>query len=172
MPGLKGASAEFIPNNSLPHYASEIIKLNKVPQDEFIIGHIFGGISSPSLNPFTNNQTNTTKADPSVYAVKLIKNKPSTAYKIDGKNPYNIHVYPNPVSEAFTIDFNLDKMMMCPYFLTNSSGQIISEGIINPAQAGNNRKTIRLEKDLPPQTLFLTVVFDNLYFVTKKIVRK
>jgi hypothetical protein len=172
MPGLKGASAEFIPNNELPHYPSEIIKLSKIPQNEFIIGHIYGGILSPALNPFANNQTNTTIADASIYAVKLIENKPSTAYKIDGKNPYNIHVYPNPASKAFTIEFNLDKMMMCHYFLTNSSGQIISEGIINPAQAGNNKKTIRLEKDLPPQTLFLTVVFDNLYFITKKIVRK
>jgi hypothetical protein len=172
MPGLKGASAEFIPNNSLPHYASEIIKLSKVPQDEFIIGHFFGGISSPSLNPFTNNQTNTTKANPSVYAVKLIKNKPSTTYKIDGKNPYDLHVYPNPASKAFTIEYNLNKIVKCHYYLTNSAGKIISEGNFKPVQAGNNRETIRLEKNIPPQTLYLTVVFDNLYYVTKKIIRE
>jgi hypothetical protein len=172
MPGLKGASAEFIPNNTLPHYPSKIIKLSKVPQDEFIIGHIYGGILSPSLNPFANIQTNTTKADPSIYAVKLIKNKPSVAYKIDGKNPYHIHVYPNPASKAFTIEYNLDKMVRCHYYLTNSVGQIISEGNFNPPQPGNNRETISLEESIPPQTLYLTVVFDNLHFVTKKIIRK
>jgi hypothetical protein len=172
MPGLKGASAEFIPNNELPHYPAEIIKLSKIPQNKFIIGHIYGGILSPALNPFTNNQTNTTNADPSIYAVKLIANNPSTAYKIEGKNPYHIHVYPNPVSNAFTIEYNLNKMVICRYYLTNSAGQIISEGMINPAQTGNNKETIRIKKDLPPQTLFLTVVFDNLYFVTKKIVKE
>jgi hypothetical protein len=28
MPGLKGASAEFIPDENIPHYPSEIIKMN------------------------------------------------------------------------------------------------------------------------------------------------
>ncbi|MFN2396579.1 MAG: hypothetical protein ABR597_12930, partial [Bacteroidales bacterium] len=157
MPGLKGASAEFIPNQLLPHYTSEIIKLSKIPQDEFIIGHIYGGILSPSLNPFANNQTNTTSADPSIYAVKLIRNKPSTAYKIDGKNPYHIHVYPNPASKAFTIEYNCDKIVKCHYYLTNSAGQIISEGNFKPLQAANNKETIRLEGNIPPQTLYLTV---------------
>jgi hypothetical protein len=172
MPGLKGASAEFIPNSSLPHYPSEIIKLSKVPQDEFIIGHIYGGILSPSLNPFVNNQTNITKADPSIYAVKLIRNKPSAANIIDGKNPYHIDVYPNPASKAINIEYNLDKMVKCQYYLINSAGQIVSEGNFNPVQTGNNREIIRLEGNIPPQTLYLTVVFDNLYFVTKKIIRE
>ncbi len=35
MQGFKGSSAEFIPNLNLPHYESNIIKLNEIAQDTF-----------------------------------------------------------------------------------------------------------------------------------------
>ena len=78
MPGLQGASAEFIPNVLLPHYGSEITKLNQVEQDTILIGHIYGGIVSPSLNPFMNNLTGTTSADHTTYWVKLIREMPNS----------------------------------------------------------------------------------------------
>ena len=46
MPGLKGASAEFIPNQALPHHPSIIIELHEIGDSAFIIGHVVGGIES------------------------------------------------------------------------------------------------------------------------------
>jgi hypothetical protein len=75
MPALKGSSAEFIVNENLPRLQKEIIHLSQINQDSFIIGHIVGGIYSPSINPFSNNNTSTTSADNTVYEVKLVRNK-------------------------------------------------------------------------------------------------
>ena len=67
MPNLKGAGAEFIPNENLPHYTNEVIQLSNITDNEFVIGHLFGGIQSSSASAFTDNQTNLTSADPTVY---------------------------------------------------------------------------------------------------------
>jgi hypothetical protein len=73
MPALQGASAEFIFNPMLPHTNSKIIKLSEVNSDTLLIGHIYGGIQSPLLNPFFSNQTHLTWADTTIFAVRLIK---------------------------------------------------------------------------------------------------
>ena len=171
MPGLKGASAEFIPNENLPHYSSEILKLDEITQDSILIGHIYGGISSPILNPFSNNQTSLTSADPTIYAVTLIRNAPVSVQEIDGKNPYSINIYPNPTVSEFTLEFNLDKLSETYFFLSNTKGQIIKKGRINAQQIGLNKITIKIDRSLPPQTLLLTVIIDNKFFITKKIKR-
>src|SRR5690606_13262343 len=105
MPGLRGAGSEFFPNKNLPNYSSEIIKLSDITDDEFIIGHVYGGIFSPSLNPFTNNQTNTTSADAGIYAIKLIRNQPMGIQEINGNNPYSFKLYPNPATTPYTVEF-------------------------------------------------------------------
>ncbi|MEE9462742.1 MAG: hypothetical protein V3V53_12970 [Bacteroidales bacterium] len=169
MPGLKGASAEFIPNENLPHYSSEILKLDEITQDSILIGHIYGGISSPILNPFSNNQTSLTSADPTIYAVTLIRNAPVSVQEIDGKNPYSLNIYPNPTVSEFTLEFNLDKLSETYFFLSNTKGQIIKKGRINAQQIGLNKITIKIDRSLPPQTLLLTVIIDNKFFITKKI---
>jgi hypothetical protein len=169
MPGLKGASAEFIPNENLPHYSSEILKLDEITQDSILIGHIYGGISSPILNPFSNNQTSLTSADPTIYAVTLIRNAPVSVQEIDGENPYSLNIYPNPTVSEFTLEFNLDKLSETYFFLSNTKGQIIKKGRINAQQIGLNKITIKIDRSLPPQTLLLTVIIDNKFFITKKI---
>ncbi len=73
MPALQGASAEFIFNPMLPHYSSKILKLSAITSDTLLIGHIYGGIQSPLLNPFFSNQTSLTWADTTIFAVRLIK---------------------------------------------------------------------------------------------------
>jgi len=75
MPSYSGASAEFILNPKVPQTASEIVKLNELKQTEVIIGHIYGGIVSPEVNPFSRNQAGITQASNTLYAVKLIKKK-------------------------------------------------------------------------------------------------
>ena len=90
MPNLKGSGAEFIPNKALPHYSNEVIQLSNITANEFVIGHLFGGIQSSSTTAFTDNQTGLTSADPTVYEVKLIKNPALEIPNIDGKNPFQL----------------------------------------------------------------------------------
>jgi hypothetical protein len=172
MPGFSGASAEFIPNNNLPHYPSEIIKLSRVSDDAFIIGHIYGGISSPSMNPFTVNQTNTTSADTIIYAVKLTNNSPVGIQKIDGKNPYSIKIYPNPTRSEITFELNEDLPLDSNYFISNSSGQLIGTGDLKSAKTGSNTYQLMLDTQARNQTVFLTVVIENKFFITNKVILK
>ena len=71
MPGLIGASGEFIPNPELLRGDSRVIHTADLPDAPVIVGHIVGGIRSPERNPFSVNRTHLTAADASVYAVVM-----------------------------------------------------------------------------------------------------
>lgn len=169
MPALKGAGAEFILNKSLPHYSSDIIKLNQISQDTIALGYIYGGILSPSLNPFTNNQASTTSADNSVYEVRLINNNIQGAIEIDGKNPYEFTVFPNPAKKIINIKYNLEKTVPAEYFLTNSDGKILYEGKLNSLKGINYHK-LYIDRTISDNFVFLTLIFDNKFFSTQKII--
>ena len=168
MPSLKGAGAEFFPNLDLPHYHSKIIKLNDITANTFKIGHIFGGINSTALNPFSANQTNLTNADNTIYEVWLNLNPTNTNfYNIDGKNPYEIEIYPNPFKEDFYISFDLNKSTKVAYMITNQLGQLIQESEEMDIEKGKYKIDINLKEKSNPAAI--TVIFDNKYYVTKKL---
>jgi hypothetical protein len=169
MPGLRGTGAEFMLNNEIPHTSTEIIQLNDIQAESFIIGYIYGGINSPALNPFAANQSSTTSADASIYAIRLTKNQPSGAISIRGDNPYSIEVYPNPAKTHFDIEFSLSQPVSMHYFLTDISGVIVDEGELNNRKTGLNVVRFTVDKNPDYQQLLLTVVFDNKFFVTEKI---
>jgi hypothetical protein len=172
MPGLKGASAEFIVNQELPHTASEIILLGQITGDTILIGHVYGGILSPSRNPFSNNQTNTTNADPSVYAVRLIKSTTTHTQEVPGKHRYGFELFPNPVRDELTIDYELPRAMRVDYFLSSQDGKILQRGHMMSPNAGENRRFIQLDSQIAPQALWLTLVFDHKYYATKMVVKR
>ncbi len=116
MPGLVGASSEFIPNETLPHIQGEVVDLNEVGSEEFVIGHVVGGINSPSLNPFSANQTATTTADQKIYEIRLVKSLITSLIPVDGDNPYEILVYPNPGNGDVFIRYQLDTLTSTRYF--------------------------------------------------------
>lgn len=172
MPGLKGASAEFIPNKALPHYSNEVIKLNEITANEFVIGHIVGGLSSPSLNPFTGNQTSTTSANATIYEVKLIKTTPLGVQEINGKNPFSFSIYPNPtVNNKVKIDFSIPYVAELEYILTSIDGKILSEGTIEDLKIGTNVMDFNLE-NANSNVVVLTFIFDHKFFQSKKIIKK
>ncbi len=172
MPVFVGAGAEFILNHVLPSYQSDIIKLEKATADTLLLGHILGGIESPSINPFSSNQTATTSASSTVYAVRLIKSTAIGIQEIDGNNPFSIDVFPNPLENEIHVEFNLTELSKVSYFLTAANGQIISKGQINDHKVGTNKVLISIDDNTPSQALQLTFVFDNKYFVTKTVVKK
>lgn len=171
MPSLQGSSAEFLINTNLPHYETEVIQLSGISQDSILIGHIYGGIYSPQLNPFSSNQTSVTKADTTIYEVWLIRNQSTDSQDdvIDGKNPHDINVFPNPVKEKVNVKFTLEKPTEVAYFITNANGQMVREENIKRPLNGEQNIRINLQ-DIAPQPLMLTFVFDDKYYVTRSII--
>jgi len=172
MPALKGASAEFIPNKSLPHYSNEVIKLHEITENEFVIGHIVGGLSSSSANPFTANNTATTSANATIYEVKLIRNSPLGVYPIQGKNPFSMTVSPNPTdSSTVRVHFKMAYATNIDYFVSSMDGKIITDGEIEDAQQGDNSMNFELD-GITNQTVIITFIFDNKFYVSQKVIVK
>lgn len=171
MPGLKGSSAEFIVNPDLPQNDYEVIHLDQITDDTIVAGYIVGGILSPELNPFSNNNTGVTSADTTVYRVKLIFDETLDVDQLDGKNPYEFSVYPNPSRNKINIAFDLDKAADVDYFITNMSGQIVKQGSFDKAASGHNDFSIKL-KQIPAQPLVITLTIDNVFYLSKRIIKE
>ncbi len=172
MPALKGASAEFIPNKSLPHYSNEVIKLHEITVNEFVIGHIVGGLASSSANPFSVNNTASTSANATIYEVKLIRNSPLGVQPIEGKNPFSMTVSPNPTdSSTVRVHFNMPYTTNIDYFVSGMDGKIITDGEIENAQQGDNSMNFELD-GITNQTVIITFIFDNKYYVSQKVIMK
>ncbi len=174
MPDLEGASSEFIPNLNLVHYPNDVFKLSVINQDHFMIGHVLGGIGSLSLNPFSDNQTDLmTSASSNIYEVWLTVNPLSTnEFEIDGDNPYDITVFPNPFENEFVAKFYTDNPVKVSYFITNSNGQILLNSEAKSFATGENTLKITLNNKSFPEYLFLTVIFDDKYYVTEKLIKQ
>lgn len=128
MPGLKGSSAEFIPNLSLPMYENEVFKIDEFPSDTVLLGHIMGGIESSGLNPFSVNQTNLTSADNTVYQVRLIKDNTTAIEKVISQRPFDVKIFPNPASSKINIEVIGKEFGEIDYMISNPKGQILEEG--------------------------------------------
>ena len=55
MPDYLGASAEFIPLESISKYKNNVIKLDDLGEEPELIGYIYGGINSDEANIFWIN---------------------------------------------------------------------------------------------------------------------
>lgn len=101
MPGLKGSSAEFLPNYEIPKYENGVVKLNASTGDSILLGYIFGGISSTTLNPFTNNRTaSDTRADATLYEIYLKRVQTSVAKPVQVKPSFSAHLANNPIAKG------------------------------------------------------------------------
>ena len=119
-----------------------------------------------------NNVTGTTSADPNIYRVTLIRETPEDVWQINGANPFDFNVYPNPATSEIVLDFSMDRQSDIYYFITGIDGRIIQEGEMSSAQQSvRNSYNIKLSEDIASQVLILTVVVDNKYYLIKKILK-
>lgn len=170
MPAYHGASAEFFINTSLPHTNNDVIKLNEIMSDTILLGYVVGGINSTTINPFSQNQTSqNTSANSTHYRVKLIRNKSVGEIQVNGINPYSFSVFPNPNNGSFTTTFKTNKPGWVHYFVTDLSGRNVLSGSWEYKDAGNKKERIRLQNTNAQDTLILTLVFEDKYYVTQKI---
>lgn len=172
MPNLKGAGAEFIPNKTLPHYANEVIQLSNITSNEFVIGHLYGGIQSSSLSAFTDNQTGLTSADPTVYEVKLVKTPVLNIQQVDGKNPFSVIVSPNPTTiDTVRVEFNMPYDTTVSYFISTLEGKVVEEGDIEDLHAGKTSMDFSIVS-AKTDFVIITFVFDDKFYVSEKVIRK
>ena len=174
MPGLKGAGSEFIPNQSISMLHGRIVDLNALQADTTIIGYMYGGINTTQLNPFSNNQTNSTSADASIYAIKLIQDRPSGVgiQSVDGKNPFSMRVSPNPADDEITIEIDMSQAKNARYFINSMDGKILQMGLLDQLNQTNHKQSIPLEKNIAPQVLQLIVIIDGKFFLSEKVVKE
>lgn len=170
MPALIGASSEFIPNHTIPHYKSEIIKLSNILADSVLIGHIYGGIYSPQINPFTANQTSVTNAHNTIYEVWLVKSQVNGLKPLNGANPIKVSVFPNPSGSNLNLNIDLPYESDLDLFITDINGKIIFEKSFEKLLKG--KQTIHLSNKikLPNGIYTFNFVFDGKYSAIEKVI--
>ncbi len=166
MPGLQGASAEFIPNESqLPFLHGEILSLAALSSSDtaFVIGHIFGGIHSNSRNPFAFNQTSTTSAAATLYEVRLHRANSSSLAPIAQPTAPSFTIYPNPSDSVLQITTEFQGISNLRYLLATAQGQLVAQGTLDPLQPINY---ISLTSLPTAATYFLTLITNDRYYST------
>jgi hypothetical protein len=156
----------------VPHYANEVVQLANIAANEFVIGHVFGGIQSTSTTAFTDNQTGLTAADPTVYEVRLIKNTSLDIPHLDGRNPFSVVVAPNPTTtDTVSVQFTMPYTTSVGYFISTIDGKVVEEGDIEDLQQGITTMDFNIAS-ANTELVFLTFVFDEKYYRTEKVIRK
>jgi hypothetical protein len=172
MPALLGASAEFIPNHSLPHYSNEVIKLSSITADSILSGHIVGGIFSPQENPFTANQTGVTNAHATVYEVWLIKNTSGSTglLPLNGSNPFTARVFPNPTKQDISIHIFMPVNGDLELYVTSAEGKIVFDKHFENINSGEQKIDLTNRLNLSPGVYFFNFVCNGLYNTIEKVI--
>lgn len=169
MPKLKGAGAEFFPLMSIPRKEEIVLFLDELTGDSIKIGHIFGGIESLTINAFTDNDTELTKADQNLYEVYLIKSK-KPLRKIEKEHKFKFSVNQAPTKNQLLIEFELDKKSEIYFYITNLKGEILDEGLLSNSKKGLNKNRLNIDEKILNQELILTISKDYLFFDTKRVI--
>lgn len=109
MPGLLGASSEFIPNTELEHYENEVLKLNSFSGDSVFAAYIYGGINSSAENIFFNNDGTQSSASNKIFKVYFIRNDDVGISRLNTQSvgTLKMQIYPNPAKDDLKIKYNL-----------------------------------------------------------------
>jgi hypothetical protein len=170
MPGLKGTSAEFIPNKELTSSPTGVFLLDEIQDDDILLGHMLGGIESPTLNPFANSLTNTTYADPSVFEVRLHRGK-GTSIRVDDEIPAEFRLlqnYPNPFNPSTGIVVELPypaPVHIGVYDITGRRTRVISDGRMMDA----GRHMLHFDATGLSSGIYLYTLTSGSIHITKKM---
>lgn len=168
MPALLGASAEFVANENMPFYAQEIIDLTALSGDSILIGHVIGGIKSPTLNPFTNNNTGLTDANAVIYEVWLKRTTTSAIEVQPETSELDVTLYPNPSKELAYLNFELGQKANVECFILDANGKLVHE--VYYEKIKNAKKTLDLKAlGLKPGLYSIQLIFNDQQTLTKKL---
>ncbi|MBK9284406.1 MAG: T9SS type A sorting domain-containing protein [Sphingobacteriaceae bacterium] len=169
MPALIGASAEFIPNHNIAHYKNEVLKLSTFTNDSILIGHIYGGIYSPQTNPFTNNNTSVTNAHNVIYEVWLFKDQITGLLPVDGSNPLQASVYPNPSTSTINLKIYIPNTGSVDLYITDQNGRIVKDFYFHSLSKGIHNIDLSKELNLSAGLYSFNFVFDGKYARAEKV---
>ncbi|MEQ9187667.1 MAG: hypothetical protein RLP15_08015 [Cryomorphaceae bacterium] len=163
MPSLEGASAEFIPNPGLDMIEGEVIMLGESLDDSLMLGHIYGGISSSALNPFTENNTAATEATSVMYEVWLSKAEESTSIPLIGKHHFTAEVYPNPSDGEVRLMVNAPTNGNAFVTITDQAGRYVEHFEIRDMKKGVNDFDFLRAGQLPAGIYGVTLTLEDIY---------
>jgi hypothetical protein len=140
MPALLGASAEFIPLRTVPHFSNEVFKLDDFTADTTMVGYIYGGISSSAANIFWSNTGTQSTASSEIFKVYVIKNTTVGQHELNQQSvgTLKMQVFPNPNNGNFVVKFNLVKSSDVKLTIYSLKGKKIKERVIKNLPLGEN----------------------------------
>ena len=143
MPTLLGAGAEFIVNRDIAQYRNGVLMLDSLSTDNTHIGYIYGGISSSAPNIFFSNTGTQSSASGQLFKVFLKKSASSGTRENVGPSTGSLELklYPNPVRKELHISFVLAKAEKVVFQLSNESGAILEEEVLEDLVQGANMYT-------------------------------
>jgi len=159
MPTLLGASSEFIPITSVPHYNNEVFKLDDFTADSTLVGYIYGGISSSAINIFFNNTGVESTASSQIFKVYVIKNNAFGVHQLNEQSigTLKMQIYPNPNNGDFAVKFDLKKTALTKITLYSLDGRIIEEETLTNLNIGENIYHQRIKNPDQVGIYFLTI---------------
>lgn len=168
MPGLLGASAEFVLNPSIAANHSGIILLDELPLDETIlIGHIVGGIESRVANSFFSNSTGLTKASPTIFEVYLKKDNASSVKVVGTKNDLKLLPFPNPADDTLILKFSTPTPGIVYFLLQNAAGEIVDSRFSDISEPDTYK--IEWETSLFPSGIYTVSISSEIGIRSKTI---
>ncbi len=168
MPSYTGSNGEFMPVNDISLFPNGIIDLNKLKGDSILIGHIYGGIISTEINPFTKNNNESTSAENMIYEVRLIKNKTQNK-EIDGSNPFTVNVFKHATSEMMIAELNIPYDGSAELSISNNNGIIIFEKSFKKLLKGTQTVELTNNQILTESKYNFNFTFDNRFEFIKEI---
>lgn len=174
MPALLGAGAEFIPLEGLPTYANGVAKLDEMTADTTLVGYIYGGIASTAANIFFINTGAESSASNQVFKVFVVKNAASATHELNAQSigSLQMRIFPNPNNGVFGIKFNLPKPGQAKLTISDMSGKIIDQEILNNLFAGENIVMRQLPKIAVGNTFLATLETDTERATVKTTVQE
>lgn len=139
MPDYLGAGAEFFPA-ALPGLQGHILYADSIGTDTTLVGHIFGGIESPSANVFYSGQTNYSTATPTIYAVKLVRTSQIGLEEPTHQHPMQLQILPNPTHEKLNIQLvsNTPSPSSANVRIFNANGEEVLSRDLHLEEGRNN----------------------------------
>ena len=158
MPALLGAGSEFIPLETIPTYANEVIRLDDLSEDTMLVGYIYGGIASSAANVFWINTGTESSASSQIFKVYVVKSTASAVHELNKQSTgtLRMQVFPNPNNGVFGLKFQMPEVKQAWLSIADVNGKIIDREVLKNLLPGENVITRKLTN----------VKVGNAYFVT------
>ena len=162
-----GASAEFHINPDIPQTSEGIVLLDQLnrSEDSVLLGYMIGGISSNTLNPFSQNQTqNQTSATKGVYKIYLKQNASNTIKPVAKLPEFGVHC--QSPSNGLSVEFSLSIPVpgTVKGTISDENGKIIHHFYFEDAKTGSQKHSI--QKTLSSGIYHLTLTLNNMQYTT------